>query len=55
MKYNVVVSDSEGTIVFLEQVEIGNEEQHLLTPVIVQKQAREAVCDVAESIRLGVL
>lgn len=54
-KYNVVVSDVEGNVLFIEQVEIGNEEEHLLTDVQRQKQAREAVTDVADQIRWGVL
>lgn len=54
-KYNVVVSDAAGNVLFIEQVEVGNEEEHLLTDVDRQRQAREAITDVAESIRFGVL
>lgn len=56
-KYNVVVSDAEGNVLFLEQVEVPTADPtvHILTPVEQQRQARTALLDVADSVRLGVL
>lgn len=55
-KYNVVVSDAEGVVLFLEQVEIGNEEERVLTDEVArQREAREAILDAAESVRMGIL